>query len=173
VKAAVTGRTVEPVQGDAVEPGRTVRRANRLRNALLALVVLGAAGLAAELILLEHTETFAQWLPLAVLGVALAQAGWVAVRPGRVSLRLFQALMLGVLAVGVAGVVLHYRSNVEFELEMYPTLGGRALVWQSLKGAVPALAPGALAQLGLLGLVFTIGHPGLRAPDRGASGPSA
>jgi hypothetical protein len=59
-------------------------------------------------------------------------------------------------------VWLHYRSNVEFELEMYPTLAGGALVWQSLKGAIPALAPAALAQLGLMGLVLTLGHPGLR-----------
>jgi hypothetical protein len=90
----------------------------------------------------------------------------VALRPDRLSLRVFQLLMLAVFATGVAGVVLHYRSNVVFELEMYPSLGGRQLIWQSLKGAVPALAPGALVQLGLVGLAFTLGHPGLRASRR-------
>jgi hypothetical protein len=149
------------------------RGASRLRNALLVLVVFATVGLAVELLLLEHTETFAQWLPLAVLGAVLAAVVPVVAWPGRASLRVFQALMLAVFATGAAGVVLHYRSNVEFELEMYPTLRGGALVWQSLKGAIPALAPGALAQLGLMGLVFTIGHPGLRAPGRGATGPSA
>ncbi len=30
---------------------------------------------------------------------------------------------------------------------------GLVLLWRSLRGATPALAPGALAQLGLLGLI--------------------
>jgi hypothetical protein len=142
-----------------VEAGRS---ASRLRNALLAVVVIGTLGLIAELLLLDHTEEFTQWLPLAMLSLVLAGAAFVAVRPGRLALRVFQLLMLAVIATGVAGVVLHYRSNVEFELEMNAAISGRELIWRSLKGAVPALAPGALAQLGLVGLVFTWGHPGLR-----------
>jgi hypothetical protein len=138
----------------------------RFRVALLLVVVIGTLGLIAELLLLEHTEAFNQWLPLAVLGAGLVGSMWVAIRPATGSLRLFQILMLAFVATGCLGVYLHYSSNVEFELEMYPTLKGWPLVWQSLKGAVPALAPGALAQLGLVGLVFTYGHPGLRAgPD--------
>ena len=35
------------------------------------------------------------------------------------------------------------------------------LVWKALRGATPALAPGALAQLGLLGLLYTYRHPAL------------
>jgi hypothetical protein len=147
-----------------VDAGHSV---GRLRNALLAVVVIGTSGLIAELLLLDHNETFAQWLPLAVLAAVLVAAVVVAVRPGRVTLRVFQVIMLAVLVTGLAGVVLHLQSNVEFELEMYPTMAGGELIWQSLKGAVPALAPGALAQLGLVGLVFTLGHPGLRASGRG------
>jgi hypothetical protein len=126
------------------------------------VVVVGELGLVAELILLEHLETFTQWLPVAVLVAGLIGCLALAIRPSPVSVRLFQLLMLAFLATGVTGVFLHYRSNVEFELEMYPTMRGRELVWQSLKGAVPTLAPGALTQLGLVGLVLTIGHPGLR-----------
>ena len=157
---------MQPSDTQTGDAAANARPQGRLRNALLGLIVIATVGLAAELLLLDHFETFAQWLPLAVLGVCFASAVFVVLRPARTSLRLFQVVMLATFATGVAGVVLHYRSNVEFELEMYPTLGGWPLIWQSLKGAIPALAPGALAQLGLLGLVFTVGHPGLRSPDR-------
>jgi hypothetical protein len=136
--------------------------------ALVLVVIIGTLGLVAELLLLEHRETFNQWLPLAVLGAGLAGCLWVAIRPGVASVRVFQILMLAFVATGGFGVYLHYRSNIEFELEMYPTLKGWPLVWQSLKGAVPALAPGALAQLGLVGLVFTYGHPGLGVESKGS-----
>jgi hypothetical protein len=63
------------------------------------------------------------------------------------------------LLIGLLGVYLHYRGNVEFALERYPTLGGFKLMWKALRGATPALAPGALAQLGLLGLLYTYRHP--------------
>ena len=59
----------------------------RLRVALLAVVLLGTLGLIAELVLLEHDETFAQWLPLAVLGAGLLGTIAVVARPGPVSAR--------------------------------------------------------------------------------------
>ncbi|MFB3131882.1 MAG: hypothetical protein ACE10K_05095, partial [Rhodothermales bacterium] len=49
----------------------------------------------------------------------------------------------------------------EFELEMYPTLKGLELFWESIKGATPALAPGTMIQLGLLGWAYTYRHPAL------------
>ena len=41
---------------------------------------------------------------------------------------------------------------------------GLELVWEALKGATPALAPGAMAQLGLVGLAFAYRHPLLSGP---------
>jgi hypothetical protein len=67
--------------------------------------------------------------------------------------------MLVFLVIGGLGVILHFRGNIEFAQERYPTLGGVKLMWKALRGATPALAPGALAQLGLLGLLYTYGHP--------------
>lgn len=132
-----------------------------LRRLLLWLVVLGILGLAAELVLLEHTEDRLQWIPLVALGIGLVLSVAVALRPGRPVLRAFQAVMAAFVAAGVLGVYLHYRGNVEFELESDPALGGAKLLWAALHGATPALAPGALAQLGLLGLVLTYRHPAL------------
>jgi hypothetical protein len=67
--------------------------------------------------------------------------------------------MLGFLLVGALGVFLHLRGNVEFALERDPSLSGVRLLWKALRGASPALAPGALAQLGLLGLLYGYKHP--------------
>jgi hypothetical protein len=46
---------------------------------------------------------------------------------------------------------------VEFELEMYPGLSGLELFREAMKGATPALAPGTMTILGLLGLAYTYG----------------
>jgi hypothetical protein len=64
--------------------------------------------------------------------------------------------MLVFLAAGAAGLYYHYRANVEFQLESDPSLTGRALLWKVMRAKVPpALAPGVMVQLGLIGLVYT------------------
>jgi len=134
-----------------------------LRRILLAIVAVGAAGLEVELLLLEHFESPWQWAPLVLLGAVLAGTAALAARPGRGTIRAFQWLMVLCLAFGVLGVYLHYRGNVEFELEETPTRRGLALFWEAIRGATPALAPGALAQLGLVGLASLFRHPMLGA----------
>jgi hypothetical protein len=49
---------------------------------------------------------------------------------------------------------------------MNPSAAGTDLIWESLTGAMPALAPGTMFQLGLVGLLYTYGHPGLGRPAR-------
>jgi hypothetical protein len=138
--------------------------AGRLRRLLLALVLLGMLGMSAELLLLEHVESATQWIPLAVIALGFAAGAAVAARPGRGTVRLFQGAMALCLAAGVLGVYLHYRGNLMFEREMDDTMRGFALLWAALHGATPALAPGALAHLGLIGLATTYRHPALRRP---------
>jgi hypothetical protein len=134
-----------------------------IRRILLALVLLGVVGLTLELFLLEHTESFTQSIPFAVLGAGLASSVKLAVRPTRRSLRLFQLIMILFVVVGLLGLYLHVRGNVEFERETDPSARGLDLVWRSLRGGVPILAPAAMAQLGLLGLAFAYRHPALRS----------
>ena len=145
-----------------------------LRHVLLALVLAGAGGLALELLLLEHYDSPWQWAPLALLALVLLVGGAVAARPRRRLLRAFQGLMALCAAAGAIGVYLHYRGNVEFELETDPSRSGLVLFWEAIRGATPALAPGALAQLGLFGLAVAFRHPLLRSspsdPRTGAVG---
>jgi hypothetical protein len=58
------------------------------------------------------------------------------------------------------GLVLHYLGNVEFEKERDATLRGLPLLWASLTGATPALAPGAMILLGLIGYALTVARSG-------------
>ena len=144
-----------------------------LRRLLLALVLIGAGGLGLELLLLEHFESVLQWIPLALLAVVLVSGATVARWPSSRTVRIFQAVMLLCVVAGLAGVYLHYRGNIEFELEREPLRRGLALFWEASRGATPALAPGAMAQLGLFGLAYTFRHPALRraSPAR-TSGPN-
>lgn len=125
----------------------------RLRRAVLGLLAMALAGTATELLLLEHYEDAWQLVPLALIGLGLAATAWRVLRPGRPSLRAFRTVMLLMVASGGLGLFLHYRGNVEFELERAPGLAGFALFREALTGATPALAPGAMILFGLLGLV--------------------
>ena len=78
--------------------------------------------------------------------------------------------MMAVLAAGAVGVFLHSRANLEFQVEMSPGIGGIDLFLKTIRAKVPPpLAPGAMAQVGLLGLLYTYRHPLLtRSHDIGA-----
>lgn len=130
-----------------------------LRQLLLALVLIGIVGLEVELALLRHAESATQWIPHVALVIGLIATAAVYFRPAPATLRAFQAIMAGFLVVGALGVYLHLQGNVEFALERDPSLTGAGLIWKALRGATPALAPGALAQLGLLGLLYSHKHP--------------
>jgi hypothetical protein len=135
------------------------------RRILLAILLLGTAGIMAELLLLAHYEDITQWIPLALGGVTIALSAAVSVRPAPGTIRLFQIVMLMLIASGAVGMYLHLRANMEFQLEMDATLKGFALLRKSVVAkAPPALAPGAMMQLGLIGLAYTFRHPLLVPP---------
>ncbi len=135
------------------------RGAISLRRGVLLIFVLGSVGLGSELLLLGHFEEWRQQVPLALLGFGLVLlAAWTLYR-GAVILRLFRLTMLAFVLGGMVGLWLHLSANMEFELEMYPTLTGLKLLSKALSGAMPALAPGALVQLGLVGFLYTHQHP--------------
>ena len=132
-----------------------------LRQLLLALLVLGNLGLQVELAFLQHADSVTKWIPHVALFVGLLSLAAVYLRPGPVTLKTLRVVMCLYLGVGLLGVYFHLRGNIEFALERDPALTGLRMVWKALRGATPALAPGALAQLGLLGLVYAYRHPTL------------
>jgi hypothetical protein len=127
-----------------------------VRRFLLVILMFGMGGTAIELLLLKHDEGALQLVPLVLLGVGLAAVSWHAVRPGRATAGMVRATMVAMLAAGGAGVYFHYEANAEFQRETDPSLGGRKLVMKVLEAKVPpALAPGVMIQLGLIGLAYT------------------
>lgn len=133
-----------------------------LRRVLGWLLAMGIAGLTAELLLMEHTESLLQWIPLVLLALAAAALALVTLRPTRSTVRLMRAAMALCIVAGGVGVYLHLRGNVQFEREADSAASFGTLLARAFQGATPALAPGALLQLGLLGLAFTFRHPATR-----------
>jgi hypothetical protein len=142
-----------------------------LRVLLLTIFLLGIAGIALELVLLEHYDDFWQWTPFALFGASLVVLAWYGLTHRGAAIRVFRAVMVLFLASGAFGIFLHYDGNVEFEREMAPDVVGWPLFWEAIRGATPALAPGAMVQLGLIGLAFTLNHPALRRPAPDDSSP--
>lgn len=137
------------------------------RRLLLFILLLGVVGIMAELLLLAHTEDATQWIPIALGGITIVLSAAVAARPSPGSIRLFRAVMVLMILSGAVGMYLHFRANTEFQLEMDASLTGFALFRKSIVAKTPpALAPGAMAQLGLIGLAYTFRHPATVAPKR-------
>ncbi len=136
-----------------------------LRKALLGLVAFALVGMVADLALLEHHEDPWQWAPFVVIAPALVAAAWVAVTGSARSVIAFRLLMVVVIATGLLGVAMHYGGSREFQLEMDPALGGWALFVKVMRAkAPPTLAPAAMVQAGLFGLLYTWRHPALVVP---------
>lgn len=134
----------------------------QVRRFLLSILIVGVVGLSVELVLLGHVDGVLQLAPVAILGAGLLALLWHAFAPTPATVHTVRAAMWLFVISGAAGVALHYRGNVEFELEMYPSLSGVRLVRETLTGATPVLAPGSMTLLGLVGLAHTYGHPQLR-----------
>jgi hypothetical protein len=140
-----------------------------LRRILLGLLLLELIGTAVELLFLGHFEDAWQIVPLALIGLTLAILVWHGFDRGEWSIQALRVTMILAIASGAIGVGLHYQANAEFQLDIDPSLGGPALWLKVMQAkAPPALAPGIMAHLGLLGLAYTYRHPSLDRADKAA-----
>jgi hypothetical protein len=131
-----------------------------LRRFLLALLVLGLGGVGAELVALAHYEDSWQLVPLVLIALAFAVIAWHLFDGSHATVRVLRLVMLLFIVAGLTGIVLHYRGNLEFQLEIDPSQSHWTLFKKVIRAhSPPALAPGAMAQLGLLGLAYTYRHP--------------
>lgn len=126
-----------------------------LARLLLLIFVAGCVGVGAELLLIGHFEDGQQLIPivllaLGVVGVMLESRG------GEGGSRSFAPILLLMAVSGVVGQVLHFRGNLEFELERDATLGAWRLFAESMMGATPALAPGTMALLAAIGYAYRV-----------------
>jgi hypothetical protein len=131
-----------------------------IRRVLFVILLIGMAGTAIELLFLKHDEDATQLIPLVLLGLGVATLVWHAARPTTASLMTVQMMMVLFVAAGPIGMLLHYQANVEFQREMDASLSGMPLFWKVMAAkAPPALAPGTMSQLGLIGLAYSYRYP--------------
>jgi hypothetical protein len=157
-------------EGDTVRVTGTRPSRLTLRGLMLALVAFGLVGLATELTFLEHYEELSMAIPFAAIVAALGAVAWLASSPGRTAVYVFRVVMALFVAVGALGVVLHYQGSLEFQVDMDPTATASQLFWKVMHmKAPPTLAPGAMVQLGLLGLLITYRHPALATNGQASS----
>lgn len=125
-----------------------------IRRFLLWLVCLACVATTAELWMMGHHEDVRQWAPLVVMVVGVLGAVWVLAGWSMAAVKVFRVLMVVLMWTGVVGAVLHFQANMEFQLEMDPSLGGLALAAKVLHAkAPPSLAPGNMVLVGLIGLI--------------------
>lgn len=133
----------------------------RWRTLLFWVLVVGVIGILAELLLLGHDDDTLQFIPLGLGAAYLLAFAWYGAARARSAVLAVRVVSgLACVSAGV-GIFLHYRANVEWELETTPTMHGMELFREAITGSLPLLAPGAMLQLGLLGLLWSHRHPAL------------
>ncbi len=144
------------------------------RRMLLGIFLIGAGGITVELWLLGHYEELDQVIPFGLAGLGGVTMALAAFRPAPLTVRLLQAAMMLIVISGFVGAWFHYQATTEFQLEMDASLRGWALFRKAIVAkAPPALAPGAMIQLGLIGLAYTFKHPVFSGGGPSTFAPSA
>ncbi len=119
---------------------------------LLAVFLFASAGTIVELLFLGHVEDPWQWAPIALLAFGILAGGAVWRGIGN-AMRYFRITLGAGATAGLVGMLLHWKSNLEFARELNPVIGGIDLVAEVLTGAMPALAPGHMVLLAALGFI--------------------
>jgi hypothetical protein len=142
--------------------------ATMLRRGILALVALGVAGTALELLFLGHWGSAGQTIVWPALILLAAGAATLAARPSPMSIRAVRAIAVAVSLVALVGIGFHVSENLtagpldrDFA-DVWASMSPFEQLWQAVTGGVgpaPTLAPGVLLQLGFGLLLATIRHP--------------
>jgi len=133
-----------------------------IRWFLLGALLANVLGLATELVLFEHYDDGWQLIPLALLGVAFLLVIWNALSRSAASVKIMRLVMVLFVIAGPAGIFFHYRENREFQRESDPSAPAWNIFVKAIHAkAPPPLAPGAMTQLGFLGLIYAYRHPSL------------
>jgi hypothetical protein len=127
-----------------------------IRTIFLVILAIGLVGTGTELLFLSHDEDLVQLVPLVLIGLGLVAIAWYAISGSPWSVRALRITMAAFVAAGGLGIALHYQANKEFTKEVDPSIEGYTMFMKAMQSKTPpALAPGSMAQLGLLGLACT------------------
>ena len=127
-----------------------------VKKVIIAALLFMLLGTALELYLLDHYEDALQLIPLLCIGISILIMFLLFFQRTAFLIRLFKFVMGLTALSGFYGAFLHLQANYEFEQEMTPTASGWELFWESLSGALPALAPGSMIVLALLGYSYVL-----------------
>jgi hypothetical protein len=136
-----------------------------IRSIILVVILMGLAGTGLELVFVDHFESTAQWVPVVLICLTFLVLGAYGLLRTAALLRVFQAAMIIFIVSGLAGIALHYRHDVERAGKDHPGIQGAELIRTAAAGEAPLLAPGAMIELGILGLAYVFRHPALKEPD--------
>jgi hypothetical protein len=133
----------------------------RLRRFFLGLAAVICAVTVVELLLIEHSQSLTQLIPFALSALGIASALVAMMRPSRRSIQVLRGIMTLVIAGSLFGIYEHLAGNWDFALELHPGSGMGKLLFETLSGANPLLAPGTLAIAAITALAATYYHPAL------------
>lgn len=127
----------------------------QLRRFLLTMAGLAFLATIAELTFVEHTETAIQLVPFFLSGVGAITVLIVSLKPLKKAIVLHRIVMSVILLGGFFGIYEHIEHNFAFELEIRPNAVASDVIWESLSGASPLIAPGILTFAAVLALMAT------------------
>jgi hypothetical protein len=131
-----------------------------VRRWVLAAIVAVLIATEAELIFVRHFgNNNGQMIAVVLTSTGLISVGWHAIARDTMSIVVFRFLMYLFLVFGIDGLMVHYNFAAHAVLKLHPALTGLPLLYATLSGDIPLLAPGMLIQVGLLGLLYTFHHP--------------
>lgn len=134
-----------------------------VRGILLFVLLFSITGSIAELLLIDHYEDRLQLIPLITYGVALLSLIAAALMRSRAAARFAQVMMIAMALTGLLGIILHFRANAEFQMDIDPDLTTSQLIFKSLRAtAPPALAPGIMVTLALVGWAYLYDNPAVQ-----------
>jgi hypothetical protein len=113
-----SGKQVERRRRKDKEVG--LRDWGAIRNALLAILLLGLIGTGAELLFLGHYEGVLQWIPLALIGFAICVVPWYGMRQSTASVRAMRSTMAAFVAAGAVGVRCIIEAILSFSAKWIP-----------------------------------------------------
>lgn len=109
-----------------------------------------------ELYLIDHFEDTEQLIPIISIAFSLLSMVLIVFRNTPLAMFIFRVSLILLVISGMVGIFLHLQINYEFEKEMRPDAETGYLLKESMSGALPALAPGSLFVLALIGYIYSV-----------------